>query len=180
MAPYPFGLHDKDKEGRPLDKTNFKIAEEIGPDFARYRQEKVDGESTSNALQSPAEAASQAGRNSKTESSLGYLTPVYKRIVNKFLARKKGLVPVNDSFLEDLANFEKRQSCEDTIHKRLLVEKILTAMDPDTQRICQWRLQGYSMREIAEELKITPNCLSVRYTRGLKKAATEVLDQKRD
>jgi hypothetical protein len=41
-------------------------------------------------------------------------------------------------------------------------------------------LQGYSMWEIAKELKITPNCLSVRYKRGLGKAANDVLHQKRD
>jgi len=39
-------------------------------------------------------------------------------------------------------------------------------------------LQGYSMREIAKELPVTPNSLSCRYTRGLKKATNDVLRQK--
>src|SRR5262249_4888856 len=103
-----------------------------------------------------------------------------KRVVGKFLAREKRLVLVNDSLLEDLANSEGRLSLEGPIHNRLLVEKILKAMDPDTRRICQWRVQGNSMRAIAKELKITPNCLSVRYTYGLRNAARKVLDQKRD
>jgi RNA polymerase sigma factor (sigma-70 family) len=110
----------------------------------------------------------------------GYLTSVYKRIMDKLLARKKRLVPVDDSFLEVLADTEVLESFEDARNDRFLVEKILQAMDPDTRRICQWRLQGYSMWEIAKELKITPNCLSVRYKRGLGKAANDVLHQKRD
>jgi hypothetical protein len=181
MAPLPFWLRDKDKKSRPIDKTIFKVAEEIGRDLQRYRQEKVACESTSNAMLQPAaEAASQVVQNSEIENSLGYLTSVYKRIVDKFLAREKRLVLVNDSFLEDLTNSEGRTSLEGTIHNRLLVEKILEAMDPDTRRICQWRLQGYSMREIAKELKITLNCLSIRYTCGLKNATSKVSDQKRD
>lgn len=34
MAPLPFWLRDKDKKSRPIDKTIFKVAEEIGPDLA--------------------------------------------------------------------------------------------------------------------------------------------------
>jgi RNA polymerase sigma factor (sigma-70 family) len=181
MARYRFWLFKKDRKGRPIDKAILKIAEEIGPDLAPYGQKEVDGESTSKGiLQSADEAASQAKLNSKIGNPHGYLTSVYKHIVDKFLARKKKIVPVDDSFLEVLANTEGPESFEDAIHDRLLVEKTLKAMDPDTRRICQWRLQGYSMQEIAKELKITPDCLSVRYTRGLKKAASDVLHQKRD
>jgi RNA polymerase sigma factor (sigma-70 family) len=107
----------------------------------------------------------------------GYWTSVYRRILDKFLARKKRLVPADDSFLEALANTEGPESFEDATNDR---QKFLKAMDPDTRWICQWRLQGYSMQEIAKELKITPDCLSVRYTLGLKKAASDVLHQKRD
>src|SRR6185295_3713055 len=118
-----------------------------------------------------------ATRVSQIENPIGYLTSVYKHLVDRFLARKKKLVPVEDSFLEDLANSEFSASFEDAIHSRLLLEKLLNAMDPDTRQICQWRLEGYSMHEIAKELQVTPNCLSVRYTRGLKKAAKEVLQK---
>jgi RNA polymerase sigma factor (sigma-70 family) len=181
MARYWFWLYKKDRRGRPIDKAILKIAEEIGPDLAPYRQKEVDCESTSNGmLQSADEAASQATQNSAIENPPGYLTSVYTRFVDKFLVRKKRLVPADDSFLEVLANTEGPESFEDARHDRLLVEKILKAMDPDTRRICQWRLQGYSMREIAKELKITPHCLSVRYTRGLMKASSDVLHQKRD
>ena len=170
MSHYRFWVHDKDKKGRPIDEKILKAADEIGPDLARYRQQEIDCESTSNSiLQSAVEAASQANSSTQIENPPGYLTSVYKHIVDRFLAPKKKLVPVDDSFLEDLANSE---------HVASLVEKLLNAMDPDTRKICMWRLEGYSMLEIAKELQITPNCLSVRYTRGLKKAAKNVLERK--
>jgi hypothetical protein len=101
MARYLFWLHDKDRKGVPIDKTILKMADEISRDLARYRQEEVDCESTSNAmLQSAVEAASQATQNSRIENPPGYLTSVYKRIVDKFLLRKQRLVLVDDSFLE--------------------------------------------------------------------------------
>jgi RNA polymerase sigma factor (sigma-70 family) len=160
----------KGRKGRPIDKAILEIAESIGPVLAPFGQKEVDCESTSNGmLQSVVEAASQA-QNSTIENPPGYLTSVCKRIVDKFLARKKDWFRPDDSFLEVLANTEGVGSFQDAMHDRLLVEKILKAMDPDTRRICQWRLQGYSMREIAKELKITPDCLSVRYRRGLKKS----------
>jgi hypothetical protein len=169
MARYRFWLYKKDPKGRSIDEAILKIAEQIGPDLAPSGQKKVDCESTSNGmLQSALDGASQATQNATIENQPGYWTSVCKRIVDKFRARKKRLVPADDSFLEVLANTEGAGSFEDAMHDRLLVEKILKAMDSDTRRICQWRLQGYSMPEIAKELKITPDCLSVRYRRGLK------------
>ena len=179
MGRYRFWLYKKDRKGRPIDKAILKIAEEIGHDLAPYRQKELDESTSNEMLQSAVEAASQATQNSTIEDPPGYLTSVYKRIVDRFLSRKKRLVPADDSFLV-LANSGGSESFEDTIQDRVPLEKILKAMDPDTRRICQWRLQGYSMLEIAKELKITPDCLSVRYTRGLKKAASHVLHQKRD
>jgi RNA polymerase sigma factor (sigma-70 family) len=173
-------VHDKDKTGQPLDTAILRAAEEIGPSLTRYRQQEIDCESTSNAmLQSAVEAASKATRNTEIENPPGYLTFVYRRIVDKFLARKKRMVPVDDEYLEDLANSGGSASFEDVIHNRLLLEQLLAAMDSDTRQICQWRLQGYSVNEIARELGTTPNCLSVRYTRGLKKAVSQVLHSRR-
>jgi RNA polymerase sigma factor (sigma-70 family) len=178
MARYRFWVHDRDRKGRPIDERMLKAADEIAPDLARYRQEEIDCESTSNSmLQSAVEAASQATHAAPIQNPPGYLTSVYKHIVDRFLARKKRIVPVEDSFLEDLANADSAGSSEDEIHNHLLIEKLLNAMDDDTRLICRWRLEGYSMQEIANELGITPNCLSVRYTRGLKKAAKDVLEK---
>jgi phosphoribosylaminoimidazolecarboxamide formyltransferase/IMP cyclohydrolase len=47
-------------------------------------------------------------------------------------------------------------------------------MDPEMRKVCEWRLQGYSVNQIAKTLKTSPNSLSVRYTRAVKKAVREM------
>ena len=105
MARYRFWIHDKDKKGQPLDENVVKAAEEIAPTLTRYRQQEIDCEATSNEmLQSAVEAASKGVRRNNIANLRGYLTSIYKRIVDKFLEREKRLIPVDDEFLEDLAN----------------------------------------------------------------------------
>lgn len=180
MARYRFWIHDKDRKGQPLDENILKTAEEIAPTLTRYRRQEIDCESTSNdILQSAVEAASKAKRRNHVDNPPGYLTSIYKRIVDKFLDRQQKLVPVDDAFLEDLANVDQVRSLEDVIHNRLLMERLIDAMDAETRQICTWRLEGYSEAEIAKLLNTTPNAISVRYTRGFKKAAKDALHRSR-
>ena len=180
MARYSFWIHDRDGKGQPLDKNIIRAAQEIAPALTRYRQQEIDCESTSNdMLQSAVEAASKATRRNHIENPPGYLTSIYKRIVDKFLDRERKLVAVDEEFLEDLANAGQSSSFEDVIHNRLLLERLIDAMDPETRQICSWRLEGYSEAEIAKLLNTTPNAVSVRYTRGFKKAAKNALHRNR-
>jgi DNA-directed RNA polymerase specialized sigma24 family protein len=176
MARYRFWIHRKDKKGQPLDEDILKAAEELAPTLTRYRQQEIDCESASNdMLRSAVEAASKATRKNRIANPCGYLTSIYKRIVDKVLDHDKKLVPVDDVFLENLANTQQRTpSFEELMHKRLVLEKIVKAMDPDTRRIYHLRMEGYSESEIANVLRTTANAISVRFTRGLKKAATDV------
>src|SRR5438093_4163411 len=181
MARYRFWFHDKDKKGQPLDADILKAAEEIAPMLTRYRQQEIDCESTSNEiLQAAVEAASKATRKNPIANPAGYLASVYKRFVDKSLEHKKLLIPVDDEFLEDLANSEHAPSFEEWMHNRLILEKLLNLMDPDTRRICRWRLEGYSESQIAKRLGTTSNAISVRYTRGFKQAAEDLLRGKRN
>jgi len=179
MARYRFWIHDKDEKGKPLDEQLVKAAQEAAPTLTRYREEEINCDSTTNRiLQSAVEAATRAQRSGPIENPIAYLTFTYKRLVDKLLNREKKVVPVDDSFLEDLANSNPNASFENAIHNRLLLEKLLNAMDPETRQICNWRLQGFSMNEIAKELHISPNSLTVRYTRGKEKAVNMVLQGK--
>src|SRR5688572_3326915 len=180
MTRYRFWIHDKDRKGQPLDENILKTAEELAPTLTRYRRQEIDCESTSNdILQSAVEAASKAKRRNHVDNPPGYLTSIYKRIVDKFLDRQQKLVPVDDAFLEDLANVGQARSFEDVLHNRLLMERLIDAMDAETRQICTWRLEGYSEAEIAKLLNTTPNAISVRYTRGFKKAAKNSLYRNR-
>jgi RNA polymerase sigma factor (sigma-70 family) len=180
MARHRFWIHDKDKKGRPLDRKIVKAAEEIAPTLTRYRHREIDSESTSDEmLQSAVEAASDATRRNRVENPPGYLTSIYKHVVDKFLDHQNRVVPVDDEFLEDLANSRNTDSFEDSIHTHLVLEKLMHSMDPEMRKVCELRLHGYSVNQIAKTLKITPNSLSVRYTRAVKKAVREVLEGKR-
>ena len=181
MSRYRFWIHKKDDKGRPLDEKIVKAAEEVAPTLARYRQHEIRCESTTNAmLQSAVEAASRAKRTKPIDNPIGYLTFAYKRIVDRFLNREKKLVPVDDTFLEDLSNSRDNTSFEEVLHNRLLLEKLLNSMDTETRQVFDWRLRGFSMNEIAKELRITPNSLSARYTRGLKKAMNKLSESNRE
>jgi hypothetical protein len=120
MARYKLWFHDRDKKGQPLDENILKTAESIASALTRYRQDEIDCESTSNdMLQSAVEAASTASGGNHVQNPPGYLTQIYKRIVDKFLDREQKLVPVDDGFLEDLANAGKGGSFEDLLHNHI-------------------------------------------------------------
>jgi RNA polymerase sigma factor (sigma-70 family) len=180
MARYRFWIRDKDRTGQPIDESILKTAEEMAPTLTRYRQQEIDCESTSNdMLQAAVEAASKATTRDQIENRHGYLASIYRRIVDKFLERDKKFVPVDEDFLEDLANAGPSQSFEDMIHNRLLLERLLKSMDPETRQICNWRLEGYSEKEIAKLMGTTPNAISMRYTRGFKKAKKNAFQSSR-
>src|SRR6266446_1303696 len=116
MARYRFWIHDKDKNGQPLDEKILKAAEDVGSTVTRYRQQEIGCESTANdILQSAVEAASKATRNGRIENPPGYLTSVYKRFVDKFIDHHEKLVSVDSEFLEDLANSQGVDSFEEFI-----------------------------------------------------------------
>ena len=174
---YELWISDKDSEGRPLDQHFLKAAKAIGSGFFNYRQRELGCASLTNDLVEEAvEAASRAKRTEPIRNYAGYLLAVFMRVVDKFLAREARLVPVEDEYLEDLAIRDPEADLFVALAERhIFIREVMDCMDADTRLICDWRLQGYSMNEIAEELSLTPNCLSVRYARGLKKAAERLL-----
>ena len=172
MARYQFWIHNKDKNGQPLNEKILKAAEDVSSTVTRYRQQEIGCESTANdILQSAVEAASKATRNGRIENPPGYITSVYKRFVDKFIDHHEKLVPVDSEFLEDLANTQPVNSFEEFILNRLLMEKILKTMDPETRQIFTWKTLGFSVTEIAKELGVRRNLVSLRFNRGMNKVA---------
>jgi RNA polymerase sigma factor (sigma-70 family) len=181
MGRYCFWIYNKDDKGRPLDENIVKAAEEVTPTLTRYRYKEIGCESMINSmLQSAVEAASKAVHKNPIMNPAGYVVSVYERIVDRWVEREKRVVCVDDAFLEHLANGTNTVSFEELIHDQLVLRKLIDNMDPDTRQIFIWRMQGYSVNEIAKELSVTPNCVSVRHTRGVKKAIKKVLGTTRN
>src|SRR4030095_7780137 len=180
MARYRFWFKDKDRNGQPLDENVLKTAEKIAPVLTRYRHQEIDCDSTCNdMLQEAVEAASKASIKNPISNVAGYIARIYKHIVDNSLERKNKLIPVDDDFLETLANFQNAPSFEDWMHNRLVLEKIIKSVDQETRLIWGLRIAGYSESEIAKRLGTTPNNVSMRVTRGLKEAAKNLIYGKR-
>jgi RNA polymerase sigma factor (sigma-70 family) len=179
MARYRFWFHDKDKNGQPLDKSVLKTAEEIAPVLTNYRYEEIDSKSACNdMLQEAVEAASRATRRHSIANLAGYIARVYKRIVDKCLGYKNKVIPVDDDFLEILANVQYNPSFEAWIHNQLVLEKVYESVDPEIRRIWDWRKEGYTQSEIARQLGTTPNAISMRVTRAFRQVAKDLLRRK--
>ena len=180
MARYRFWFHDKDKNGQPLDKNVLKTAEEIAPILTRYRYQEIDSESACNdMMQEAVEAASRVTRRHAIANLPGYIARIYKRIVDQFLDHKNKVVPVDDEFLEILANAQYALSFEEWMLNRLELEKLEESIDPETRRIWDWRKEGYTQAEIARQLGMTENAISMRLIRAFREAAKDLLRHRR-
>jgi RNA polymerase sigma factor (sigma-70 family) len=169
---YRFWFHNKDDQGRPLDESILKAAEEMAPILSHYREQELDCESHANEImQSAIEAASKATRTTPIKNPIAYITSAYRRLVDKNLDRRSRVIPVDDEFLEELSDSGRVESFEQGVHDRLVIEKLMNLMDPRTREICDLIIQGYTQKEIAEDLGMTPNTLSVEFNRELKKTA---------
>ena len=172
---YRFWFHNKDDKGRPLDERLLKAAEEIAPALTRYREEELDCESTANELlQAAIEAGSKAKRTRPIENPIAYITSVYHRFVDNRLDRLNKVVLVDDEILEELGNSGRVESFEQQAHNRLVLEKVMDLMDPKTRQISIWILEGYTQKEIAKDLGMSPNSLTVEFNRGLSKTAKRI------
>jgi RNA polymerase sigma factor (sigma-70 family) len=172
---YRFWFHNKDDEGRPLDERILKAAEEIAPLLTRYRHQEIGCESKANdLLQSAIEAASKAKHLKPIRNPIAYITSVYRRIVDVYLDRLNRVIPVDDDLLEELSDSGHVESFEDLVNNRLVIEKLMDLMDEKTRQMCIGVLQGYSQTEIAENLGMPRNSLSVEFNRGLKNGARKI------
>src|SRR5437762_6692397 len=174
MLRYRFWIHSKDASGHPLDETLLKAAEENILMLTRYREKEIGCESTINALlQSVVEAASKANRGRTIRNPAAYLVSAYQHAVDKFLDRQERWVSMDGATLERV-HVECGPSWEDEMHRHMVLEKIMNAMDRETRQIAHWRSAGYSMNDIGRALSIRPRLAYSRYRRGVQKAVKRV------
>ena len=165
----------KDANGDPLEEVILKTAEENIVMLTRYREREIGCESTIHGLlQSVVEAASRAYRRRKIRNPAAYLISAYQHAADKLLDRENRIVLMDSASLE-LIQIAPSVSWEDEVHRRLVLEKIMRAMDSETRRIAGLRLEGYSMDEIGRMLSKSPRRIYFRYRREVHKAVRKAL-----
>ena len=144
------------------------------PMLVRYRRDEIGCESTINGLlQSLVERVSRAHRRKPTRKPAAYLRSAYRHGVDNFLERQSRFVGI-DPGVCDTAAVKAAKSWEDDIHRRLVLEKIAKAMDPQTRQIAIWRSAGYSTKDIGGLLSCDPRLVAVGYRRGVQRALRKV------
>jgi hypothetical protein len=176
MPDYRFWIYPKDTDGRPLQDVILQAAEENVMALTRYREKEIGCESMINALlQSVVEAASKAHRRRAIRHPAVYLRSAYQHRADKLLDREKRMVSM-DSVSFELGRIARTDSWEEDIHRRLVLEKILEAMERDMRPVARLWLAGYSMNEIGRTLSKDPRVIYFRYRREVQKALKKVLE----
>ena len=174
MSPYELWLSETDEHGNPLDPEILKAARELEPTFFGYRQREIGCQSLTNTIaQAAVEAASKATHGRPVENPRAYLLSVFTRKMNRFLDRQARHVALDDLSND---NFNKTMKTPDDrpLERHLSLLELLECMDEETRRISNLRFQGYSMAEIAHQLSVSSNTLSVRYRRGIARATANL------
>jgi DNA-directed RNA polymerase specialized sigma24 family protein len=177
MQRYRFWIHSRNAAGQPLEPSIIQAAEESIPMLVRYRRDEIGCESTINGLlQSVVERVSMAHRRKPIRKPAAYLHSAYRHVVDKFLERQNRFVSIDPGVCDAVA-VRAAKSWEDDIHRRLVLEKVAKAMDPETRQIAIWRSVGYSTKDIGGFLSCDPRLVTVRYRRGVQRALRKVLER---
>jgi hypothetical protein len=70
---------------------------------------------------------------------------------------------------------EQKRLLEQFMDDPFLMEKFFNCMAEETRQICECHLQGHTLRQVANELNMDVDLVSVRYMNGLRTAADKVL-----
>src|SRR5262249_23743024 len=76
--------------------------------------------------------------------------------------RENRVVPVTDDLLESLVNAQHIQSFEEWVNGRLDLQKLLGSLEGEAEQIWKWRIEGYSHQEIARQLGMSANTVSMK------------------
>jgi DNA-directed RNA polymerase specialized sigma24 family protein len=167
-----------DELGAAVDPAFLDASERIGVDFFTYRAREVGDESRAMALAERAvHRASRARKTRPVEDPVAYLFRTFTNLVDEELDRERRFVPLT----EELLHWEGRRRMGDTeteVARSIEWREVLDSVSVEMQFVL-WRLYwGFSVNEIAAELKITPNTLSQRLSRA-RKLLKKTLDRKR-
>ena len=170
---YALWVADRDERGIPVDPRFVEAAYALEPTLFSYRQRELGCESiTATLVQASVNAASRAAHSQPVSNPVGYLLTTFTRKVDKHLANAEREVAVEDNFIEDIScREESKNYVARILEDRILLQQIKDQMDERTRQILNMRIAGYSIEEIARDFGEPANRVSMRYWRGVAKAA---------
>ncbi len=162
-----FWIRPIDDRGVEVDPDFAEAAYEKARDFRLYRAKELRDEAVrADLVERAVYAASRARKRDLIRDTKAYLFATFARLVDEQIKRDRGLEHKPPAEI-DLHSGTTRASGPSEIHRSILQDQLLAAMSAEDRLIWKRRLVGYEVNEIAAELNITPNCLSVRIKRGV-------------
>ena len=157
-----------DEEGSPIDPRLEEAAYALEQIALAYRRDELGDEACASALlEAAVQIGSRAGPRARIDSPSAYLRKIFVRLVDAEIDKRCRLVSIEAVEIDE--RFPATDGRIEDIERSLLIETLLDRMDARTLQIVEARMIGMSMEEIARALGVTPNCVSQRLKRGLKR-----------
>jgi DNA-directed RNA polymerase specialized sigma24 family protein len=157
-----------DDQATPVDPVFLAAAERIGTDFFCYRARELNDESRALELAERAvHKASRARKSRPVEDPVAYLFRAFTNLVDAELERCRRFLSLSDDVMRAVGRREISE-VQQEMFRSVEWREVLDSVD-GTMRFVLWRLYwGFSVKEIAGALGITPNTLSQRLSRTRK------------
>ncbi len=166
-----------DDQAMPVDPVFLAAAERIGADFFCYRAREMNDDSRALELAERAvHKASRARKSRPVEDPVAYLFRTFTNLVDAELERSRRFLSLSDDVMRAVGRREITE-VQQEMDRSVEWCEVLDSVDETTQFVL-WRLYwGFSVKEIAAEIGVTPNTLSQRLSRT-RKQLKKTLDPK--
>jgi DNA-directed RNA polymerase specialized sigma24 family protein len=165
-----------DDQATPVDPAFLEAAERIGGDFFHYRARELnDGSRALELAEKAVHKASRARKSRPVEDPVAYLFRTFTNMVDAELERSRRFLSLSDDLVQAVGRRD-RMGPQREMDRSLEWRELLDSVD-ETMKFVLWQLYwGFSIKDIANELGVTPNTLSKRLSR-VRKRQKKTLDQ---
>ncbi len=166
-----------DDQNIPVDPMFLAAAERIGTDFFFYRARELnDGSRALELAERAVHKASRARKPRPVEDPVAYLFRTFTNMVDAELERSRRFLSLSDGIIRAVGRRELTE-VQQQMDRSVEWHEVVDSASPDMQFALWWWYWGFSIKEIAAELGVTPNTLSQRISR-MRKQLKKTLDPK--
>ena len=160
-------LKEVDEYGNVVDPGFIKAAYKKEDEFFRYRSDKLNDEAVvANLVEKAVYCASDAAKKAPVRDMGAYLFTIFANLADREIAHTLRTLNYEPGLIEQA--FGPRSEPGRQILDRIRIREALDKVAPDIRWAIRRRACGYKVREIAKEMRISPDCLSARMRRALR------------